>query len=65
MREIWRELFDDVVFATTRVIHGDDATNTVLRNVVQQALLAQCIDQKIREALDQAVSQALDAEHST
>jgi len=63
MREIWRELFGDVVVATSKVVFGNDAANSVLLNIVEQAMLAQCIDQKIRKAIQSAVSSALADEH--
>lgn len=59
MREMWEDLFDDVVMSVCNVIHGNESTNPVLQRIVRKALLAECVDQKIRQALRDTSSNAL------
>ena len=65
MQELWKELFDTLVFNVTEIIFpGVDATNPVYQSLIRNALLCKCFDQALRKAIEVSVETALQKEWS-
>ncbi len=55
MREIWEELMDEIVFSVAKAYFGESgATSPPYQELVRRALLSDCVDQKIRSALQRS-----------
>ena len=61
MREEWEEVFDQWVSTTAVLLFGEPVTNATAR-VVRKALLADCIDQFVRDAFQKQRERVLATE---
>lgn len=61
-RHVWDCLFDEIAVSVSKIMFGDDCSNSVLQNVLKNAMRAQRIDQNLRCSIEAEVSVQVDKE---